>query len=110
MKGAGVVSEFVQGPIDYVSGKPPRRSRKPTHPEVFDSRGYMKFNPDFHSRHGKPFTESDNEYICKFAEVDGFSTIGYALGRTASACQRQYYELRKQGLAEHYKSLNKHWV
>lgn len=75
----------------------------------YDSLKRMKYHPEFHFSHGKPFTESDLEYICKFAEVDDSRTIGFAIGKTEGTVNRKLNELRKEGLYEYYKNLNKHW-
>ncbi|CAM5660806.1 DNA-entry nuclease OS=Lysinibacillus sphaericus OX=1421 GN=LS41612_04505 PE=4 SV=1 [Lysinibacillus sphaericus] len=37
---------------------------------TYDKYGRMQYHPEFHFSHGKPFSESELEYICKFYEVD----------------------------------------
>nr|WP_275900502.1 DNA-entry nuclease [Anoxybacillus rupiensis] len=70
----------------------------------------MKYHPELHPNHGKPFTESDLEYLCKFYEFDGAESISLALGKTEHTILTKVYDLRKRGLFEYYKNLNKHWV
>ncbi len=75
----------------------------------FDKVGRIKLHPEFHPNHGKPFSESDLEYLCKYYEVDPIRTLAFALGRTEHTCTVRVWMLKKQGLFEYYKNLNKHW-
>lgn len=75
----------------------------------YDSSRRMKYHPDFHYSHGKPFTESDLEYVCKYAEIDDIQTIAFAIGKTEATIHNKLNQLRKNGLYEYYKNLNKHW-
>jgi hypothetical protein len=75
----------------------------------FDRLGRMKFHPDFHQNHKTPFSQSDLEYLCKYFDVDPIRTIAFALGRTEHTCATKVSALKKQGLFEYYKNLNKHW-
>ncbi len=75
----------------------------------FDSFGRMVYHPDFHENHRKPFLEEELEYLCKYWEVDDLRNIAYALGRTEHTLSTRVSGLKKQGLYEHYKNLNKHW-
>jgi predicted ArsR family transcriptional regulator len=83
--------------------------RKGGTPE-YDRHGRMKYHPEFHKNHEKPFTESDLEYLCKFYDVDGAKLISLALGRTEATVRSKLSNLKKRGLFEYYKNLNKHWV
>lgn len=76
---------------------------------TYDKQGRMGYNPEFHFAHGKPFTESDLEYICKFYEVDEARTISFAIGKTEHTIRKRVDILKKQRLFEHYKNLNKYW-
>jgi len=58
---------------------------------------------------GDDFTESDLEYMCKYWKVDGAKMIAYALDRTEESVKTRVKKLRKQGLYDYYKNLNKHW-
>jgi len=50
-----------------------------------------------------------NSNICKFYEVDHTRTIAFAIGRTEHTVQTKVTSLRKKGLFDYYKNLNKHW-
>lgn len=76
---------------------------------IYDKQGRMCYHPKFHFNHGKPFTESELEYICKFYEVDEARTISFAIGRTEHTIRSKVDILRKKGLFEYYRTLNKHW-
>ncbi|WP_052807136.1 helix-turn-helix domain-containing protein [Risungbinella massiliensis] len=76
---------------------------------IYNAKGKMIYDPEFHPNHGKPFTEEEKEYMCKFHEIDGFQSIGYALGRTTVAIRDMIKWLKKNGLYEYYKHLNKHY-
>lgn len=75
----------------------------------FDSQGRMQYNPDFHFSHGKPFTESDLEYMCKYYEIDGTKLMSLALGKTEMTIESKIRKLKKQNRYEYYKNLNKYW-
>lgn len=74
-----------------------------------DKYGRMLYHPEFHPNHKKPFTEEELEYLCKFWEYDGRRTMSYALGRPERNLQSLVSKLRKKGLFDYYKNLNKHW-
>ena len=78
-------------------------------PIEYDRVGRMKYHPKYHKNHKKPFSESDLEYLCKFYDVDGAKLIAMALGRTEAAVNSKLNKLKKLGLFEYYKNLNKHW-
>jgi len=71
----------------------------------FDRQGRMKYNPDYHPNHGKPFTTDELIYICKFNEVDGARSLSLALGRTEMTIANKIFELKRYGLYEYYRSL-----
>lgn len=75
----------------------------------YDNCYRLLYNPFFHPNHGKPWTEEDLEYLCRFIEHDGPASMAMALGRPASAVATKEYILRKKGLFYYYKNLNKHW-
>ncbi|WP_052523802.1 hypothetical protein [Geobacillus kaustophilus] len=79
-------------------------------PIEYDRWGRMKYHPEFHHNQGKPFTESDLEYLCKFYEIDGPKSISLALGKTERTIRTKVDQLKKRGLYEYYKNLNKYWV
>ena len=75
----------------------------------YDSQGRMLYHPDYHERQGKRFTEEELEYMCKYWKADGCKTIAFAIGRTQSTLASRMVALKKQGLYEYYRNLNKHW-
>jgi len=75
----------------------------------YDNYGRMLYHPKYHPNQGKPFTESELEYICKFHEVDELRTISFAIGRTEVAINGKIMDLKRKGQYEFYKNLNKHW-
>ncbi|WP_342510543.1 DNA-entry nuclease [Sporosarcina sp. FSL K6-1522] len=75
----------------------------------YDAAGRMMYHPEFHFSHRIPWTESELEYLCKYYEIDGRDTISMALGKTVSSVADKMTYLKKRGLVEHYKRLNKHW-
>jgi len=76
---------------------------------TYDKYGRMAYHPEFHSNHGKPLNETDIEYLCKYWEIDGAKTMSFALGKTEHTLSCKINQLRKQGLFEYYKTLNKYW-
>lgn len=75
----------------------------------YDPQGRMLYHPDFHEKSGKPFTEEELEYLCKFYETDGRQMMSFALGRTEAAIGEKFNKLKKQGRFDYYKNLNKFW-
>jgi hypothetical protein len=75
----------------------------------FDSSGRMKYNPLYHFNHGKPFSEDDLEYLCKYHDIDGPRKVGLAIGRTECTCISRLDYLKKRGKYEHYRKLDKYY-
>ena len=76
---------------------------------TYDSSGRMNYHPDFHTEHGKPLTEEELEYLCKYYEFDGRQMMSMALGKTEKVVSHVVNKLRKSGKFEYYRKLNKHW-
>lgn len=74
-----------------------------------DKQGRMKYHPDFHPNHNKHYTESELEYLCKYWEHDHRRTMAFALGRPEASLASAVQKMKREGLYEHYKNLNKHW-
>ena len=92
----------------------PRKIRELTPEEIregieYDNFGRIKFHPDYHFNHKKPFTDEELEYICKYYDTDGPRAIGFALGRTEMTIRTKVDWLKKNNLIGKYKSLN-HYV
>jgi hypothetical protein len=59
--------------------------------------------------HRKPWKTSELEYLCKYYETDGMSSMAYILGRTEKTIASKFSALKKNGEYEYYKNLNKYW-
>lgn len=70
----------------------------------YDSLGRMKYHPDYHTNHRKPFTEDELSYLAKYYESDGRLNMSLALGGTEATVAMKVCELRKKGLWNYYKS------
>lgn len=70
----------------------------------YDRHYRMKYHPDFHFSHGKPFSRDDLEYLSMFYEVDDARTMAFALGKTEHVCRVKYASLKKAGLLEYYRN------
>ena len=64
----------------------------------YDSSGRMLYHPFYHPNHGKSFSESDKEYLCKYYHCDPVEIMALALGRTESTVREQARKLRNTGL------------
>lgn len=72
----------------YISNQPP--------PE-YDSYGRMKYNPDYHPNHLKPWIYKDEQYLIDNYVLDGPEVVAAALGRTIGVIMTRAYVLRKEG-------------
>lgn len=77
--------------------------------ETYDRCGRLKYHPDYHPNHGKPFTTEELEYMCKYFETDGRRMISMALGRTEHTISTKVTSLKRSGLYDYYKNLNRYW-
>ncbi|MBW7475925.1 hypothetical protein K0T92_14360 [Paenibacillus oenotherae] len=73
---------------------------------TFDKLGRMKYHPEFHFNHGKPFTLDEKIYLTKYYELDGPRAIGFALGRTEHTVMNIVCNMRKSGEWKRYASLS----
>lgn len=76
---------------------------------TYDNRGRMNYHPEFHENHGKPFSQEELEYLCKYWESDDKDLIALALGRTEKTLHKKVRQLRQLGLYDYYKNRNKYW-
>jgi len=72
----------------------------------YDSNGRLRYHPELHPNHRKPYRLSELEYLCKFWKRGRRRQISLALGRTESTLADKVCKLRKNGLFEYYKNLN----
>lgn len=72
----------------------------------YDPTGRMRYHPEFHPNHGKPFTTGELIYMCKYYDIDGPRSIGYALGKTPGVIQSKAAKLKFRGMFEEYKNMS----
>lgn len=65
----------------------------------------MKYHPEYHENHGKPYTLDDLIYMCSMWDSMKKAEIALALGKTHSSVLNKVHDLRKQGMFKYYKSL-----
>lgn len=70
----------------------------------YDGMGRMKYHPEYHTNHKKPFTEEELIYLAKYYKIDGRLNISLALGRTESTISTKVCELKKKGLWSYYQN------
>jgi hypothetical protein len=75
----------------------------------YDRHGRMMYHPKFHPNHGKQFTQSDLEYLCKYYDCDHKQSLAFALGKTEHTIRSKVNQLKKCGLFDYYKNLNRYW-
>lgn len=75
--------------------------------EYTASNSRMRYNPEFHENHGKPFTKDDYIYMCSMWDSMKKADIAMALGKTVGTVLSKKYYLKKVGLFEYYKKLGK---
>ncbi|QKE07619.1 DNA-entry nuclease [Bacillus cereus] len=71
----------------------------------YDAQGRMKYHPDYHPNHKKPYTTRELAYICKYYGFGKVKGIALALGRTESTIRQLVNTLRKNGMFEKYKTM-----
>ena len=75
--------------------------------EFIESNRRMKYNPDIHYNHRKPFTTKELAYICFFYEDMNKADMSVSLGRTHGTILAKAHELRQSGEFDYYKSLGR---
>lgn len=75
--------------------------------EYTKSNHRLRYNPEFHENHGKPFTKDDLIYMCSMWDGMKKAAIAMALGKTVNAVFNKKYYLKKIGLFDYYKKLGK---
>lgn len=73
--------------------------------EYTTSNGRIRYNPEFHENHKKPFTVKELAYMCSMWNSMKKADIAFALGRTHSTILTKAYSLKRSGQFEHYKKL-----
>lgn len=72
---------------------------------TYDNLGRMRYHPEFHPNHKKPFTIDEMIYVSKFHGIDSPRTLSFALGRTEYTIANLITVLRKSGLYETYRNM-----
>lgn len=67
----------------------------------------MRFNPEYHDNHGKPFSRDDLIYMCCMWDSMKKADIAAALGKTHGAVLTKAYLLRKKRSFNYYRRLGK---
>jgi len=67
----------------------------------------MKYHPDYHENHGKPFSKSELIYLCSSWDSMLKKDIALALGRTHGSVLRKANDLKRYGLFDYYKKLGR---
>lgn len=65
----------------------------------------IRYNPDFHENHGRPWSDDDLAYLCASWDVMLKEDIAMALGRTHGTVLTKAHELKKSGKFEEYREM-----
>lgn len=57
----------------------------------------IKYDPELHPNHGKPWKTVDVKYLIDFYGKDSLASISLALGRTYKTVADRVYVLKQQG-------------
>jgi len=60
--------------------------------------GKMKYNPEYHFNHKRPWMNSDLKYLIERYKKDRIDDISLALGRTYKTIANMIYDLKKKGV------------
>lgn len=75
----------------------------------YDRYGRVRYHPEYHPNHGKPYTTYDLWYLCRFWGFDSCRSLSFALGRPETAVKSKVHLLKKAGSFEYYKKMNNYW-
>lgn len=64
----------------------------------YDHFGRMKYNKEFHSKNGTPWTYSDQQYLIQWYDKISPEEMSLALDRTSNTIAEQVNKLRKKGV------------
>jgi hypothetical protein len=75
----------------------------------YDSYGRMRYHPDYHPNHKKPWMTGDEKFLIENYVSMGPEATSLALGRTIHVTMTRVYILRKAGkMPKRQKGLPKH--
>lgn len=72
----------------------------------YDLCNRIKYDPEFHENHKKPFEKDDLIYICSQYGASSCRDIAFAVGKTENAIYQIVSVLRKNGEFDYYRSLD----
>jgi transposase len=72
----------------------------------YDKSNRIKYNPEFHENHRKPFEEDDLIYICNQYGASSCRDIAFAVGKTENSIYKIVTRLKENGKFDYYRSLD----
>ena len=66
----------------------------------YDSSGRMKYNPEFHRKHGQLWSRDDLEYLISWYDKIGPEEMSFALERPIGAVAQKVKVLRQRGIMQ----------
>ena len=66
-------------------------------PVSYDNCCRMRYHPDYHAKHGTPWTNHDEKYLIENYEKDGPEAVSLVLERTIHLVMTRAYTLRRRG-------------
>ena len=69
----------------------------PMAPITFDAEGRMEFHPDFHGKHNRAWTTTDERFLIDNYETLGAEAVSLHLERTIQSIMRRVCNLRAKG-------------
>ncbi|KZL93527.1 hypothetical protein [Clostridium magnum] len=67
-------------------------------PIEYDKMGRMKYHPEFHSKHGQPWSQEDLQYLIDWYYIIGPEEMSLALDRRATTISSKATYLTKIGV------------
>lgn len=66
-------------------------------PVTYDKYGRMQYHPDYHAKHGTPWTTGDEKYLIENYYALGPEQVSFALERTVHTVMTRAFRLRDAG-------------
>lgn len=66
-------------------------------PITYDRFGRMRYHPDYHENHGRPWLAKDEQYLIENYDVIGPEEVSFTLGRTIQTVMTYAFKLRRAG-------------
>ncbi|AJA42501.1 hypothetical protein phiCT453A_11 (endogenous virus) [Clostridium phage phiCT453A] len=71
----------------------------------YDRYGRAKYNPFIHRNTGKPWSNTDLNYLINWYDIIGPDEMSFALERTIATVMNKVYTLRKKGVMDKHKRI-----